>query len=286
MAGCCCLCCSTSTQYWGIASTASCLLSDIKKLEEGQNFTEVCVQEDACIPIIGNSTLPVKGSECSSATAEGQGNRECYYCHNCFSACNAEYPSEECAGENWCTKTEDPYSCVSAATFGYVAQPCGAIANSLCDYCKPEAEPEKNINGKPNPAWQTWVETCTADYGICSGGVYCKKTEPPEAPPGGVTCYGFNPDPYNTNCSSVGGCSQDPIDCGEPPNDPCAQYHFEISGSANSFPAGEDECGNSYTYCADVCTLVIDYFTPCTPECGCLFCDCDGGNANDDCCKD
>lgn len=253
---CCCDCCSSSYQYWNIPSTATCLLTGIQRLEEGQTLESVCPVEHPSGECIspGNyqapekyrrETNPVKGGQCASNAPEQiTTEKKCYVCHDCLPACSGDI--------NSCLPTPDPclegqpYNCRKNLPFGAVwaAAPCFSAVQVQCQFCN--ANPRPDAEEDPEGAAQ-WDATCSANLGTCHSAPasYCFTGNGPL----GCGYYSEYPEHSPFAVDDCPDCPDKGAPCGG--GGPCTTPgHIECPVPCT---AGPDTCGNYYTGCDSIC---------------------------------
>jgi len=265
---CCCDCCSSSYAYWDIPSTATCLLTGIQRLQEGETLESVCPiahPSGECIePGVYQAPekyrrekLPVKGGQCDNLYPEPiqETPKKCYVCHDCLPACTGDIDG--------CIPTPDPcleghpYNCRKPIAAVWAAAPCFGAVQTQCTFCN--ANPRPNAAEDPVGAAQ-WDATCGAHLGTCHSApaTYCFTGDGP------YSCgyyTNFTPEnPYFTDCSQAPDCDDKGQPCGG--GGPCTTPgHIECPLPCTT---GPDTCGNSYTGCAAECVGETTNF--CCPE--------------------
>lgn len=282
MSCCCSSCCSSSYVHWQIPSTATCLLTGIQRLQEGETLESVCpiaYPNGDCISDVYHppenyrrEAIAVKAGQCDNlypVPVEGPENK-CYVCHECVSACIPGDIAGCIPTPDPCTE-DKPYNCRKPTTAVWAAAPCLSAVKAQCEFCigNPEPDAEEDPEGAA-----LWLASCGVQLGVCHSAPasYCFEGDGP-----------FGCGYYSVYSENSPFAVEDCPDCDDK-GYPCGGGGACTTPGSIQCPipcsAGPDTCGNYYTGCASECVGGITTF--CCPETSpnncegvpfeCLFC--------------
>ena len=271
---CCCICCSTNTDYWGVAPTEACVLTTISKLEKNQTLVEACpdpydnattdAERKALLcsgvgPKFRIERNPVKSGQCDSASPDAVASEQkCYVCEDCVMACSGG-TLVGCEPPDFC---EGTYDCIRPGKPAvYAVAPCLSAVQTKCQWCNANERSE-------DPA--LWDSICTVPRGECDTKEtnVCLTGGPPPGSSG--DCYYVNfteESPFSTLCSETtsADCSLSGQPCGCD-GDPCCAPGIIVYPV--TIDLGSDICGSSYQGCGAECSGAYSlYCCKGTPNC-------------------